>query len=156
MWPTDGEPPESLGMLAFWSHDDKVLLCQWLATFCEGCGDDPGRYPHQDGRRYVFNWVCGTLAQLSIASQVAHAFFDPAEPDPQKRAHSAWAIGKEFDRKINAADLASLFQARMKGLAIAAESYALTGERPGVTAELARDVTRLWKEMQQRNVTLHY
>lgn len=98
MWPSNEPLPDELGVLPAF-RGEKDQLEQFITTFCMlGYETDP-KYVHQDGRVWLFNWISGTLAQISIAGQAAQRLFS-GDYD------GAWEVGHRFQRDLEAAEKA--------------------------------------------------
>lgn len=103
LWPAADRVPDALGVLKVWAGDREALERFCAAFCCMGYNTDPVAFPHQDGVHWIFNWVSGTMAQLSVAAQVAAAFTNPDQPDRRARWDAAWAAGHAFDDQLQAA-----------------------------------------------------
>lgn len=121
-WPysTMPEKPDSRGpwMLAMGGGGDLVLLPEgtdpWdlrlvhvysgakeelekvFTIFCRLGYEKDARYVHQDGNTWIFNWRCGTLAQINVAAQIIDRFMH-GDMD------GAWVRGRAFEDQVCAA-----------------------------------------------------
>lgn len=105
IWPTSVPGPVDFGMIPVY-QSDKETLEKFLVTFCSLGWAEDARFKHQNGEVRLFNWRSFTLAQIYIASQVAHLFAKGAWDE-------AWATGKAFGDQIDAA-AQDFFEAREK------------------------------------------
>lgn len=87
------------GMLHVYSATREELE-KVLVHFCKLGYETDENHIHQGGAVYIFNWRCGTLAQIMIAAQVIEKFL-------RGDVDGAWAAARAFEDQINAAQNAA-------------------------------------------------
>jgi len=95
----NGTDPWGMRLLHVYSGE-KEELEKVFTAFCRLGWEKDARYVHQDGDVWIFNWRCGTLAQVNVAAQIIDKFVNGD-------VEGARARGRAFEDQVYAAQNAA-------------------------------------------------